>query len=133
MTANAIILQYEAVWPSSKHLSSCMGLFFHCFFIHLFALDLDRRISLIFPPLLPLPRLLLTSFFCDQGQLTLIASSCVFGAGVAEVVWLRCRRLCPRAVLCAVAGCEQNKLRRYIGYCPQEDALLDLLTVSGEE
>lgn len=27
------------------------------------------------------------------------------------------------------AAAKQNKLRRYIGYCPQEDALLDLLTV----
>lgn len=27
----------------------------------------------------------------------------------------------------------QNKLRRYIGYCPQDDALLDLLTVSHKD
>ncbi|CAM9424100.1 unnamed protein product, partial [Ectocarpus fasciculatus] len=41
--------------------------------------------------------------------------------------------ICPTRGKASIAGhdilTEQNQLRRYIGYCPQDDALLDLLTV----
>ncbi|CAM9183085.1 unnamed protein product [Sphacelaria rigidula] len=55
------------------------------------------------------------------------------GAGKSTTLGILSGDISPTAGEATIAGhdilTEQSKLRRYIGYCPQEEALLDLLTV----
>ncbi|CBJ29591.1 conserved unknown protein [Ectocarpus siliculosus] len=55
------------------------------------------------------------------------------GAGKSTTLGILSGDICPTRGKASIAGhdilTEQNQLRRYIGYCPQDDALLDLLTV----
>ncbi|CAM9631586.1 unnamed protein product, partial [Hapterophycus canaliculatus] len=57
------------------------------------------------------------------------------GAGKSTTLGILSGDISPTSGHASIAGhdilTEQNQLRRYIGYCPQEDALLDLLTVRG--